>query len=97
MDMDLKDFKNNGGYAYVVGTFCIPPRYVRFSGKDPRIWAWTDDLMKAETFETRWQAEAHLNGSMARLVDGNGDVDILKVEIKVSVASAPRKSKEGIS
>ena len=85
--MDLKEFRENGGHAYVVGlAFCFPPRYVCFHEEHPFGWMWTGELTEAETFASKEQAEAHLRGSMAELVDGNEDVKVLKVEMKVGEA-----------
>ena len=85
--MDLEEFRENGGHAYIVGlSFCFPPRYVCFKETEPSGWMWTSELTEAETFMTKEQAEAHLKGSMASLVDGNGDVKVLKVELKVGEA-----------
>lgn len=78
---------DNGGYAYVVGLACSsPPRYACFKETAPSGWMWTGELTEAEFFRTKEQAEAHLRGDMAELVDGNGDVKVLKVEMKVSEA-----------
>lgn len=85
--MDLEDFESNGGYAYVVGlSFCFPPRYACFKETAPSGWMWTSELTEAETFRTREQAGAHMRGDMASLVDGNGDVKVLKVEMKAAPA-----------
>lgn len=85
--MDLEDFEDNGGHAYVVGlNFCFPPRYACFKETHPSGWMWTERLAEAETFATREQAEAHMKGDMAELVDGNEDVKVLKVEMKVGPA-----------
>lgn len=82
--MDLRDFSENGGHAYVVGlAFCFPPRYACLS---PSGWMWTSELTEAETFATREQAEAHMRGGMAELVDGNEDVKVMEVEMKVGEA-----------
>lgn len=85
--MDLDDFAANGGHAFVVGlAFCFPPRYASFTEASPSGWMWTGELTDAETFRTREQAEAHMRGDMAALVDGNEDVKVLKVEMKVGEA-----------
>lgn len=83
--MDLSDFECNGGHAYVVGMrFCFPPKYVAF--KPLHGWAWTDMLTKAETFRAKEEALSHMKGDMASLVNGNKDVKILKVKMKVGPA-----------
>ena len=83
--MDLADFRN--GSAYVVGlAFSFPPRYAAFTEASPSGWMWTSRLTDAETFATKEQAEAHMRGDMAELVDGNEDVKILEVEMKVEPA-----------
>ena len=84
--MDLSDFEYNGGHAYVVGLhFCFPPKYATFSLS--KGWTWTNELTKAETFSTKEVARAHKEGEgMASLIDGNEDVMILKVEMKVGLA-----------
>lgn len=87
--MDLYDFRGNGGHAYVVGLhFCFPPKYAKFSLSSPTLgcWVWTDRLMDAETFLTKEEALSHMKGGMASLVDGNKDVKVLKVEMKVGPA-----------
>lgn len=85
--MDLEEFAANGGHAFVVGlAFCFPPRYACFKETAPSGWIWTGELTEAETFGTREQAEAHMRGDMAALVDGNEDVKVLKVEMKVGEA-----------
>ena len=83
--MDLADFRN--GPTYVVGlSFCFPPRYACFKETHPSGWMWTSELTEAETFATKEQAEAHMRGDLAELVDGNEDVKVLKVEVKVGAA-----------
>lgn len=85
--MDLDEFAANGGHAFVVGlAFSFPPRYACFKEAAPSGWMWTGELTEAETFRTREQAEAHMRGDMAALVDGNEDVKVLKVEMKVGEA-----------
>lgn len=85
--MDIEDFRN--GPAFVVGlSFCFPPRYAAFKETEPSGWMWTSELTEAETFATYQAAERHLLGDMAGLVDGNEDVKVLKVEMKVSEANA---------
>ena len=85
--MSLSMF-DNGGPAYVVGlAHGSPPRYARFKETHPSGWTWTSELTKAELFRTKKQAEAHMGGDMAELVDGNEDVKVLKVEMKVSEAT----------
>ena len=85
--MDLKDFEDNGGHAYVVGLdFCFPPRYACFKETHPSGWMWTGELTEAETFATKEQAMLHMKGDMAELVNGNEDVKVLKVEMKVGPA-----------
>lgn len=89
--MDLKDFSDNGGYAYVVGLkYSVPPRYAAFRAESPSGWMWTDDITEAESFRTRWEAYAHLKGDMAALVDGNGDVTVIKVEMKTTAVLLDR-------
>lgn len=79
---------DNSSPAYVVGlAHGSPPRYARFRETPPSGWTWTGELTEAEFFWTKEQAEAHLKGDMAELVDGNGDVKVLKVELKVSEAT----------
>ena len=83
--MDIEDFRN--GPAFVVGlSFCFPPRYAAYNERPPFGWMWTSELTEAETFATYQAAERHLLGDMAGLVDGNEDVKVLKVEMKVSEA-----------
>ena len=85
--MDMDEFAANGGYAFVAGlAFSFPPRYASFTEASPSGWMWTGELTDAETFRTREQAEAHMRGDMAGLVDGNEDVKVLKVEMKVGEA-----------
>lgn len=85
--MDMDEFAANGGYAFVIGlAFCFPPRYTCFREEHPSGWMWTSKLTEAETFRTKEQAEAHMRGDMAALVDGNEDVKVLKVEMKVGEA-----------
>lgn len=85
--MDMDDFAANGGFAFVVGlSFCFPPRYVAYNERPPFGWMWTSELTEAETFATYQAAERHLLGDMAGLVDGNEDVKVLKVEMKVGAA-----------
>lgn len=85
--MDMDEFAANGGYAFVVGVaFSFPPRYACFKEAHPSGWTWTKELTEAETFLTEEQAKAHLKGDMAGLVDGNRDVKVLKVEMKVGEA-----------
>lgn len=83
--MDLADFRN--GPAYVVGlSSCSPPRYACFREGRPSGWRWTTDLLKAETFRTNAAARRHLEGDMAHLAAGAGDVKVLKVEMKTGEA-----------
>lgn len=84
--MDLADFGD--GPAYAVGlSFCLPPRYACFRETPPSGWMWTTDLLEAETFRTEAAARRHLEGDMAALVGGNEDVEVLRIEMKVSAVA----------
>lgn len=84
--MDLDEFRENGGHAYVVGiSFPTPPRYARFRERHPSGWEWTGELTEAETFPTGERAAAHLRGDMAPFVAGT-NARVLKVEMKVRPA-----------
>ncbi len=84
--MEISDF-GAGRRCWVVGLrFSSPPRYACFREEHPSGWMWTSELTEAETFRTKEQAEAHIRGDMAELIDGNEDVKILEVEMKVGEA-----------
>lgn len=85
--MELEKFRENGGHAFVVGLqFCFPPRYAMFDVSHPDGWVWTSDLTEAETFSTKEDAEYGMWNDMVGLIDGNKDVKVLKVELKVGPA-----------
>ena len=85
--MDIADFAANGDCAYVAGKIRrAPPRYAAFRAKSPSGWTWTNELTEAETFQTKEAVERHMREDMAGLVDGNEDVKVLKVQMKVGLA-----------
>ena len=47
---------------------------------------WTSELTEAETFSTKEDAEYGMWNDMVELIDGNKDVKVLKVELKVGPA-----------
>lgn len=82
--ISLSMFDNNSP-AYVVGlAHSSPPRYACYKETHPSGWTWTGELTEAEFFWTKEQAEAHMKGDMAALVDGNEDVKVLEVRMEVS-------------
>lgn len=87
MNMDLKDFRNEEGRAYIVGVaFCCPPKYVRWTNSRGKMWTWTHDITKAESFGSYEEALDHFRGErMQKLIDGDENIRILAVKFDIDV------------
>ncbi len=85
--MEIRDLAE--GHTWVLGApLCSPPRYVRFNASRG-VWYWTTRLTKAESFLDEDSARRQLewNPQLRELLkDGNEDVKVLKVEMKVGEA-----------
>lgn len=86
--MDIVDFRNGDQRcAYVVGTtFCFPNNYVRWCNSGDKMWTWTDDLTRAESFSTYELARRHFEGSMQKLFKGDEGARVMRVDLLLSPA-----------